>query len=169
MIDTPATHTNPQDAANYRGILQSSVVFRDLSPAIVELILRQGLILEAKKGDLVSFENMPGGIGLYVVLEGKVDVFRAKAPDSMTTGPSQTHLNTLLPGHCFGEYSLLDGQHTSASAMTLESSRLFFLPRGVFLKLIDSNHEAGKIIYRNLLQFLIPRLRQKDEELNARR
>ncbi len=169
MTGNLGAHMNPQDVANYRGILQSSVVFRELPLAVIEQVLKQGLILEAKKGDLVSFENMPGGIGLYVVLEGKVDVFRARGPDAIAIKPGQTYLNTLLPGHCFGEYSLLDGQLTSASAMTLESSRLFFLPRGAFLKLADSNHEAGKIIYRNLLQFLILRLRQKDEELNARR
>ena len=162
-------YMNQKEAAFYRGVLEDSVVFKGLDSSVVELILKQGLILEAKKGDLVSFENMPGGIGLYVVLEGKVEVFRAREPDTIAVKPSQVHLNTLLPGQCLGEYSLLDGQTTSASAMTLESSRLFFLPRGEFLKLADSNHEAGKIIYRNLLQFLILRLRQKDEELNARR
>jgi CRP-like cAMP-binding protein len=162
-------YMNQKEVAFYRGVLENSVVFKGLQPTVVEQILKQGLILEAKKGDLVSFENMPGGIGLYVVLEGKVEVFRAKEPDSITVKPGQVHLNTLLPGHCFGEYSLLDGQVTSASAMTLESSRLFFLPRGKFLNLADSNHEAGKIIYRNLLLFLILRLRQKDQELNARR
>ncbi|MGH8457702.1 MAG: Crp/Fnr family transcriptional regulator [Nevskiales bacterium] len=160
---------NQKEAAFYRGVLEGSVVFKGLQATVVEQILRQGLILEAKKGDLVSFENMPGGIGLYVVLEGKVEVFRAKPPDGVMPTHGQVHLNTLMPGHCFGEYSLLDGKATSASAMTLESSRLFFLPRGEFLKLSDSNHEAGKIIYRNLLLFLILRLRQKDEELNARR
>lgn len=154
------SYMNPREAANFRGILEQSVVFKGLPAEVVEQVLRQGMILEAKTGDLVSFENMPGGIGLYVVLEGKVDVFRGKPADG------QLRLNTLHPGQCFGEYSLLDGQATSASAMTLESSRLFFLPRGVFLKLTDSNPEAGKIIYRNMLLFLIQRLREKDKALS---
>lgn len=162
-------YINQKEAAVFRGILEESVVFKGLDSSVVETFLHKGMILEAKKGDLVAYEKMPGGIGLYVVLEGKVDVFRSVDPEKLAELPDQVHLNTLLPGQCFGEYSLLDGQATSASAMTLTSSRLFFLPRGVFLKLVDSNHEAGKVIYRNLLQFLILRLRHKDEELRSRR
>lgn len=162
-------YINQKEAATFRGILEASVVFKGMESTVVETFLHKGMILEAKKGDIVAYEKMPGGIGLYVVLEGKVDVFRAVDLDKITATPNQVHLNTLLPGQCFGEYSLLDGQATSASAMTLTSSRLFFLPRSVFLKLVESNHEAGKIIYRNLLLFLILRLRQKDEELKTRR
>lgn len=161
-------YINQKEAAAFRRVLESSVVFKGLDPSVVSLFLEKGMILEAKKGDLVAFEEMPGGIGLYIVLEGKVDVFRAIDPATFTTTNTQIHLNTLLPGQCFGEYSLLDGHATSASAMALASTRLFFLPRGTFLKLSDSNHEVGKLIYRNLLLILIERLRQKDAVLKAK-
>jgi CRP-like cAMP-binding protein len=162
-------YLNAKEAAHFRSILARSVIFNGLDDPVVEQFLSKGMILEAKKGDLVAFEKMPGGIGLYVVLEGKVDVFRAIDPDQITTTTPKIHLNTLLPGQCFGEYSLLDGLATSASAMALENSRLYFLPRGAFLALLDGDPEVAKAIYRNLLLFLILRLRQKDEELNASR
>jgi CRP-like cAMP-binding protein len=160
-------YLNQKEAAAFRSVLAGSVVFKDLAPEVIETILKQGMILEAKKDDLVYFEHMPGGIGLYLVLQGEVEIFRSLAQDSGT--PQQIRLNTLTPGYCFGEYSLLDGHSTSASAKALESSRLFFLPRGEFLRLIDNDPVTGKTIYRNMLLFLIDRLRQKDQELNARR
>ena len=123
-------YMNEKEAAVFRGILEGSVVFKGLDPSVVGLILKQGLILEAKKGDVVYFENMPGGIGLYVVLEGSVGVFQTDTKDARPSARNQIYLNTLTPGQCFGEYSLLDGQATSASAKTLASSRLFFCPEG---------------------------------------
>lgn len=159
-------YLNEKEAAAFRGILEGSVVFKGLPQDVIGRILEQGMILEAKQGDLVFFEHMPGGIGLYLVLEGKVDIFRSsKAEDGKE---DQIRLNTLKPGQCFGEYSLLDGSSTSASAKATESSRLFFLPRSKFLKLTDNDPVSCKTIYRNLLLFLIQRLRQKDAERQAR-
>lgn len=159
-------YINEKEAAVFRGILADSVVFRNLSAEVVGRILKQGLVLEAKKDDLVFFERMPGGIGLYLVLEGKIDIFRSAS--SGAGADAQIRLNTLKTGQCFGEYSLLDGASaTSASAKAVESSRLFFLPRGQFLRLTDDDPVTGKIIYRNLLLFLIERLRQKDAEMHG--
>jgi CRP-like cAMP-binding protein len=158
-------YINPREAEIFRGVLEASVVFKGLASEVTGYILQQGMILEAKKDDLVYFEHMPGGIGLYLVLEGKVGIFRSVSPEAAEA--QQIHLNTLTQGHCFGEYSLLDGRSTSASARALESSRLFFLPRGEFLRLTDNDPATGKAIYRNLLLYLIERLRQKDKEPNA--
>jgi CRP/FNR family transcriptional regulator, cyclic AMP receptor protein len=162
-------YINAKEAAHFRGILANSVIFNGLDEAAVDQFLNKGMILEAKKGNIVAFEKMPGGIGLYVILEGKVDVFRAIDPERLATTTPKIHLNTMLPGQCFGEYSLLDGLATSASAMALEKSRLYFLPRGAFLALLEASPEVTSTIYRNLLLFLIKRLRIKDEELNAMR
>lgn len=155
-------YLNEREVATFRGVLEGSVVFKGLPMEVIDRILKQGMILEAKQGDLVFFEHMPGGIGLYLVLEGKVDIFRSTS--SGTGKEDQVRLNTLTPGQCFGEYSLLDGSSTSASARAVQSSRLFFMPRSQFLKLVDADSMTGKAIYRNLLLFLIQRLRQKDAE-----
>jgi CRP/FNR family transcriptional regulator, cyclic AMP receptor protein len=151
----------PAEIERYRGVLAESVPFRGLQPAAIEHIARQGLVLEAADGAPVSYEQMRGGIGLYVVLEGRVEVYRAEPPNSGAPD-RQRHLNTLQRGQCFGEYSLLDGHSTSASARAIGASRLFFLPRGEFQLLVDQNPSVGKTIYRNLLLCLIERLRQKD-------
>ncbi len=158
----------PAEIERYRSVLAESVPFRKLQPAAIEHIARQGLLLEAADGAPIAYEHMRGGIGLYVVLEGQVEVFRSEPPSSGAPD-RQRHLNTLQPGQCFGEYSLLDGHSTSASARAVGASRLFFLPRGEFQLLVDQNPSIGKTLYHNLLLCLIQRLRHKDQELDTQR
>lgn len=142
-------------AERYWGVLSNSVAFRDLEPRALDHLVRIGLLLEAGSGDVVFFENMRSSPGLYVVVEGEVEVFLAQVAGDV-------RLNTLHPGDCFGEYSLIDGKETSASLRAVTPSRLFFLPRGLFLRMVENDLQAGNTIYRNLLLLLIERLRRKD-------
>lgn len=141
-----------------RAVLAASVVFKGLPPAAIEGIQKQGLVLEARPGDLVSFQNMRGGMGLYLLLEGAVEVFRenGKSDDAERS----ERLNVLQPGQIFGEYSLFDQRNTSASARALTASRLFLLPRGEFEALLERDAVLARTVYRNLLVYLIARLRQ---------
>jgi hypothetical protein len=45
-------------------------------------------------------------------------------------------------------------------------AKLFFLSREEFRSLAEGDARVGKVIYLNLLHFLITRLRAKDEELD---
>ncbi len=148
----------PAEADRYRRALEDSVPFKGLEPATLEQILERGLLLEAQRDGVVLFEHMRGGLGLYVVLHGAVEIFHSDASEGGTAG---TRLNVLQRGHCFGEYSLLDGKTTSASAKAVEDSKLFFLPGGEFQRITDTDPLAAKTIYRNLLLVLVTRLRQK--------
>jgi CRP-like cAMP-binding protein len=141
------------DATPYRSTLESSVAFKGLESAALDRVIAQGLPLDAKTDDLVFFENMRGGLGLYTVLTGSVQIFRS-------SGDGEIHLSTLEPGQCFGEYSLMDGLNASASARARDNCKLFLLPRGAIQEIADSNPVAGKIIYKNLLLHLIERLRK---------
>ncbi len=54
----------------------------------------------------------------------------------------------------------------SASVAALAPARLCFLPKAEFRRLLDRNDHAGRIVYGNLLRFLISRFRSKDKELD---
>jgi hypothetical protein len=45
-------------------------------------------------------------------------------------------------------------------------AKLFFLSREEFRNIAEGDARVGKVIYLNLLRFLITRLRAKDEELD---
>jgi CRP/FNR family transcriptional regulator, cyclic AMP receptor protein len=147
------------DTSFYREILAGAVPFRGLQASALDHIIRQGMLLEARQSDVVAFENMRGGIGLYVLVEGRIGIF---VPDEKQPEAPKIQLNELNRGDCFGEYSLMDGLSTSASAEALLDSRLFFLPRGEFQQIVERDASAGRTLYRNLLIYLIARLRQKD-------
>ena len=110
----------------YRHILASSVVFESLATAALDHIIARGLLVETHAGEQVLSEGTRGP-GLYVVLEGLVEVFLPDGAGPRTRRPTEVHLNTLGPGRCLGEYSLIDEHSTSAAARSLTQAKLFFL------------------------------------------
>jgi CRP-like cAMP-binding protein len=150
----------------YRQILGSSVVFQNLLPGDLDHIIANGLLVEAKADELVLSERARGP-GLYVVLEGLVEVFLPEESASGARRPSRVRLNTLGPGRCLGEYSLIDEHATSAAARAETAARLFFLSREEFRRVAEGDPRVGKVIYLNLLRFLVKRLRAKDEDLDV--
>ena len=153
----------PADIRLYRNVLGGSTAFKGLAAPTLEGIMQKGLLLEAKAGDVVFFEQMRGGPGLYVVLAGEVEVFQSPAPKNRLSRIRRVHLNLLQPSDCFGEYSLIDGKESSASARALVNTVLFFLPRGEFQRITEQDVAVGRTIYHNLLLVLIQRLRLKDQ------
>ncbi len=132
----------------YRAILADSVPFRGLDPGAMDRVVGPGMLLEAAPGSQVLYEGERSSPGLYVVVEGEVEVYQGEA-----------RLNLLQRGDCFGEYSLIDGKPTSASLRAISAARLYFLPSGLFQKLVVNDAQAAATIYRNLLVELIARLR----------
>ena len=63
-----------EDVGGVRALLGSSVVFEHLPPAGIDLVFAQAQLVHAKPGQLLLTEGRPGD-GLYVVLEGEVEVF----------------------------------------------------------------------------------------------
>lgn len=82
--------------------------------------------------------------GLYIVVEGRIQVYRA-SPD----GREQV-LHSEGPGKSVAELPLFDGGPYPASARALEDSRLLFLPRDAFQTLYHSNPEIADAVIREL-------------------
>jgi len=149
----------------YRKTLAESVVFAQLSPAELDLIMGSCRLVDVEAHETLLSEGRKGG-GLYIILEGNVEFF---LPDLSVTGvrrPTRVRLNTLGPGRCFGEYGVIDDQPSSASAQALTAARLCVLATADLRRIVGENDRIGKIIYANLLRFLVSRLRAKDRELD---
>jgi len=122
-------------------------------------------LIDVVAGQVLLSEGLKG-TGLYVILEGDIEFF---LPDRSVAGvrrPSRVRLNVLGVGRCFGEYGVIDDQPSSASAQALTAARLCVLPTSDLRRIVDQNDRIGKIIYANLLRFLVSRLRAKDKELD---
>lgn len=92
----------------------------------------------------VLFRSGDRSTGLYLVLEGRVRVFRT-APD----GREQT-LAVEGPGRPVAELPLVDGGEYPASAVTATPCRLIFLPRPEFEHAFRTNPEFASAIVRAL-------------------
>jgi CRP-like cAMP-binding protein len=150
---------------SYRTILASSVVFQGLPTAELDPVLSASELVTRKPKELILSEGSPTD-GLYIVLEGEVEVFLPERAASGAHRPSRVRLGRLGPGRCLGEYGVIDDQPSSASVEALASVKLCFLSKAQFRRLVERHDRVGRIIYANLLRYLITRLRGKDKELD---
>jgi len=103
--------------------------------------------------DEVVFEQGEEGLGMYVVVEGKVKI-------STRNGTGEKPLAELGNGQFFGELALLDGAPRSATAIATEPCRLIGFFRTEFLELLETNGRAGTKISLELARMTSSRLRQ---------
>jgi CRP/FNR family transcriptional regulator len=96
----------------------------------------------------VLFRAGERSTGLYLVLEGRVRVFRGSGD-----GREQT-LAVEGPGRPVAELPLVDGGPYPASAVTMTPARLAFLPRGEFEHAFRNDPEVAAAIVRALGQRL---------------
>jgi CRP/FNR family transcriptional regulator, cyclic AMP receptor protein len=148
----------------YRGIIAHSVVFEGLEPAEMDRILAHCRERRVDTRQVVLSEGQPGD-GLYVILEGTMECLLL--PQSLQGRPTSVRLGTLGPGRCFGEYSLIDDGPCSATVRALGPTTVCFLPQADFRRLVVADAWVARIVYGNLLRFLVSRLRGKDQELDV--
>ena len=114
---------------------------------LLELVAR-GVRKRLDKNQTVFFQAAAAS-GLYVVLTGRVKVFK-----SSPRGRRQT-LMIMGPGDPIGEVAALSGGTYPAGAETLEASELLYIPRQAFLDVVAREPEVAM----RLLAALSSRLR----------
>jgi len=102
------------------------------------------------KKNQVIFAEADDGNGFYVVISGRVKVFKISHE-----GKEQI-LHIFSSGEPFGEVPVFAGEHFPAHAQAMEETKLFFFPRTAFISLIKSNPSLAM----NMLAMLSRRLRR---------
>lgn len=147
-------------------ILTTAPITQGLETSDLEALIAHSQIVNRPSGTTIIAEGQTGD-ALHILLSGQLDVSLLKANRGRNDNRfSDIHLNTLRPGDCFGEYSLIDAQPASASVIVSEAAEILVITRHAFQTLIASQDRLGKIMYYNLLRILIRRLRKKDKELD---
>lgn len=129
--------------ADVRALLRGLPLFATLDPAVVDGLAERCVTRAVGAGHLLFRAGDPCR-GLYVVAEGRVRIFRVNRD-----GREQV-LHVEGPGRPVAELPLFDGGAYPASAMTLEPSRLVFLPREVFENLYRSDPDVAHAVIRAL-------------------
>ena len=147
-------------------ILSAATVTQGLEAADLAVLLQQATVETVPQGWMVLAENQRSE-ALYVVLSGQLKVMLLVLDHKDHPNRVQdVHLGTLRPGDCFGEYSLIDSEPTSASVIAAAPAELLKIT-GKDFKMVATHHDRlAKIAYCNLLRVLVRRLRKKDREID---
>ncbi len=133
-------------------------LFNNIPYRSLKLIRARCHIRFFKKDELIFREGEPG-IGMYIIIEGKVEIFKEKEN-------VKTILSTLEKGDFFGEIALLlPDKPRSASAKALEPTTLigFFNPDLQIL--MKRNPHVSVIFLYNIANIISERLIKTNELL----
>ena len=141
-------------------LLEQTPVFAGLPQRILGRLAAQLFEKAYAGGEPIFLEGDPGR-GLYVILEGGVEITRA-------TSNGEQRLASLGLGACFGELALIDDLPRSATARATAPSRLLILYRSHFEGLVEGDRRVAIIVMRNLLRTLAGYVRVANAPLAGR-
>lgn len=136
--------------------LQTHSLFADLDEKQLEEISIRFQRRTFAPGVTLFHQDMPGTM-MYMIESGSVRVISIGR-----TGQELT-LNVLGPGEIFGELSILDGEHRSATALTLDHT-VVWLVSGADLKEFMSTFPS---VNQAMMQILVRRVRATAQRLEA--
>ncbi|MGR8948548.1 MAG: SpoIIE family protein phosphatase [Gammaproteobacteria bacterium] len=149
--------TTNSDLSSFRIDIQSDPLFaakfslfRDNATPNISKILTQCPHQELRQGE-VLLEPGQANHHIYFLLRGRLDI-RLKSVDSPVA-------DTIEPGDCIGEMSIIDGEPTSAFVVAQSESTVLMVHESVFWSKIAT--EANAV--RNLSRVLAERMRKRNE------
>ncbi len=106
-------------------------LFQGLSQEDLEALVTIVLVQDCKRGQVI-FSEGDEAIGFYVVIAGRVKIFK------LSVEGKEQILHIFGPGEPFGEVPVFAGRSFPANAEAIEESRVFYFPRDAFVDLIKS-------------------------------
>lgn len=109
-------------------------------------------------GEVLFEAGQRDGVGLYVVLKGRIGIFHAVSVDSSLL------LAEIGPGGTFGGFSALSGGQDASMARALDAAEVAHVPDGSFAQAL--REEPALVI--NLMENMVEIVSGLDEELVRR-
>jgi len=129
-------------------------IFAELDPKSIELLVTRSRVLSFRKNSILMTEGETGE-SMYIIESGSVKIFISDEQGGELT------LFVEGPGSYIGEISLLDDEPRTASAVTLENTRVLIISKSVFFECVALNPEIAFRIIRVLTQ----RLRKATDDI----
>ncbi len=115
--------------------------FGSLLTEALHAVQQTGQMKSFQQGDVIFSQGDPGD-GLYVVLEGLVQM------SALVNDKERRVLSRVGPGDFFGEMAMFDNEPRSATARAEQPSRVVFITREDFLKVLASNPALALCLMR---------------------
>ncbi|RPI97727.1 MAG: hypothetical protein EHM39_09035, partial [Chloroflexi bacterium] len=127
-----------------------SKFFSQLDRGEIEALARMAREQSFPAGGEIFKEGSPGN-GMYVVKEGRVEI------SALVTNNNSRHIfSQVEPGEFFGEMAVLEDKVRSASAVAVQDTTVYFLPKPEVLELV----ERSPALALGLLREISNRLRE---------
>ena len=127
-------------------VLSRTPVFAGLPRRLLGRLAVQLFEKSYAPGEVIFHEGDPGK-GLFIVLDGEVDILRL-------TNDGERRIATFGPSTAFGELALIDDLPRSATARASAPSRLLILYRSHFEALVAGDRGIALVVMQNLLRTL---------------
>ncbi len=142
-----------------RDQLKRISLFKNVNDAELEELYKLGDIQVVLNKSNIVIEGEPTR-GIYIVLEGKVSVFKNNAVNN-----SMSRLAYLEKGNSFGELSLFDTAPRSATVVAETDCFLFSLEESVFSKFMDEKGDGFKVrFYKKCAEEMAERFRSQNSD-----
>ena len=129
-------------------VLARNPIFEGLPPRTIGRLLPRMFEKQYAPADVVFHAGDPGR-GLFVVLEGEVEIVRYEA------GVDEPRLLAVLGDNtAFGELALIDEHPRAATARVTKPTRMLILYRTEFEAIITGEPRVAIALARNLLRIL---------------
>jgi CRP/FNR family transcriptional regulator len=137
--------------------LKQQSLFSDIDGEGLERLSKIVKKVTLKKGEYL-FKEKDDTRGVYLLHSGKVEISRVTAD-----GWRQT-LTVVTPGDFFGELSILEKRSHVASAVAVEDSELFLIPREEFERLMDEDLKLACYILKKIALEMSKKLRRTTDK-----
>ena len=145
---------------NLEEILKNLELFNGVTQPDLKVLENFGKIEKYEEGQEI-FHEASIESDLYLLLEGRVQV-------NVELGKSEhATFHTILPGKLFGEFSFIDQEPRSATAIAIKPSKILKFARADLLEFFAKNNHAGYIVMFNMSKILARRIRQSAHELKS--
>jgi CRP-like cAMP-binding protein len=134
------------DHAHRIAILSRTSLFTGLPQRLLGRLAVQLFEKGYAPGEVIFHEGDPGK-GLFVVLDGEVEILRE-------TREGERQIASFGPSTAFGELALIDDLPRSATARASAPSRLLILYRSHFETLVAGDRGIALVVMQNLLRTL---------------
>lgn len=137
--------------------LKQQSLFSDIDSEGLEKLSKIVKKLSLKKGEQL-FKEKDDTRGVYLLHSGKIEISRVTAD-----GWRQT-LTVVTPGDFFGELSILEKRHHVASAVAVEDSELFLIPKEEFERLVEEETKLACYILKKIAMEMSKKLRRTTDK-----
>jgi len=145
-------------------LLSSCYLFKGLSESQFHQLSAIAKEVRAKKGQFLIHEGQRAE-ELFVLEQGAVELL-TRVNDDLVNDNFELPLAIMRnPGDCTGTSSLLEPYTYSLSARCFEDSQLRVIQYTELKYLMQTDHELGCMLMKNLAQHLLDRLKETRQEL----